>query len=142
MKQPESCKLRSYLPHTRVKELRLKLREGNPQAAIALLLHSLRVGHRRLSVHRYLTAYALGVENLDNYLPLLRVLTKKMQNSDIRQIITAVTVKLNLPEKFFEAIEQSVLNKEGRGKIHPKEHLPPPGNNSRESEIKKRTHHV
>jgi hypothetical protein len=115
VKQPESPGCRSYLPHTHVKKLRLKLREGNPQAASELLLHSLRAGHRRLSVHRYLTAYALSAEGLDEHLEMLRSITKKLKNGDIRRISADVASKLKLPKNVFEPIEQLLLNKEGKG---------------------------
>jgi hypothetical protein len=112
MKQFEDFQALNHLSQSRIKELRLELRGGDPQAARELLSHSLRVGHRRLSVRRFLIAYALGVERLDEHLAFIRAITKKMTNSDIRQIVSDVASKLNRPDDFFEAIEHLLLNEE------------------------------
>jgi len=112
MKQFDNFQALNHLPQSRVKELRLELRAGNPQAARELLSHSLRVGHRRLSVRRYLIAYALGVERLDEHLAFLRAITKKMKNSDIRRIASDVACKLNRPDNFFDEIQHLLTDGE------------------------------
>ncbi len=114
MTQFENFQVLNPLPQSRVKELRLELRAGSPKAARELLSHSLRVGHRRLSLRRYLVAYALGVERLDEHLAFLRAITKKMKNSDIRQIVADVASKLNRPDNFFDTIQPLLLHEEGR----------------------------
>ena len=81
----ESCELRAIsswrLTRAETRDARLSLRlSGDVDAVERLLRHSIACGHRRLVVHRFMQAAALGLglDRLDIYEPYFTAATKRL----------------------------------------------------------------
>jgi len=77
------CELRAgkdwQLSRDEVREARLNLRSrGDVYAAERLLRHSIACGHRRLVVHRFMQAAALGFKRLDVYEPYFKAAAERL----------------------------------------------------------------
>lgn len=67
------------LSRDEVREARLNLRSrGDVYAAERLLRHSIACGHRRLVVHRFMQAAALGFKRLDIYEPYFKAAAERL----------------------------------------------------------------
>lgn len=60
------------LKREEIRDLKAKARNGNVEAATALLCHSIRCGHRKLAFRRYFIAAELGASISEDNLEYLR----------------------------------------------------------------------
>jgi len=75
-----------FLTRGEIRRLKRQCRQGDAQAAMALLDHSVRCGHRRLALRRFFVAWDLGARNAFEHLHYCKRVSRSYAPEEIDRI--------------------------------------------------------